>query len=167
VVDGTLALFPPRRARRIHGVGRECAKTITGYISGTLLISAICGLLTYIVLKIFGVPFAELIPLIGATLAALIHSLPAATTVLAIPIAGVIQVILRDVWNHRAAAPHARPDASKPAATPENQVQAGADQSHEQQRERVSPHPVLLGHVAEVHPVDRADQRGSEQDRRP
>nr|WP_269814227.1 AI-2E family transporter [Lentzea terrae] len=61
VIDGTLALFPPQRAQRIHRVGRECAKTVTGYITGNLLISVICGVLTYIVLKILGVPFAELI----------------------------------------------------------------------------------------------------------
>ena len=232
VIDGTLALFPPQRAQRIHRVGRECAKTVTGYITGNLLISVICGVLTYIVLKILGVPFAELIavfvaiadliPLVGATLgavvagvAALIHSLPAAITViiffivyqqlenhllqpvifsrtvrlnpltvlvalllatelagilgalLAIPVAGVIQVVLRDVWHHRAAAPDAGPVGSEPAAASEHEVQAGADQRHEQQRERVSPHPVQLGHVAEVHPVDRPDQGGSEQDRRP
>ncbi|TWP47553.1 AI-2E family transporter [Lentzea tibetensis] len=170
VVEGTLALFPPRRADRIRRVGRECTKTITGYISGNLLISAICGVLTYIVLKIFGVQFAELIavfvaiadliPLVGATIgavvasvAALIHSVPAAITVviffvvyqqlenhllqpvifsrtvrlnpltvlvalllatelagvlgalLAIPAAGIIQVVLRDIWSHRAPSP--------------------------------------------------------------
>jgi predicted PurR-regulated permease PerM len=240
VIDGTLALFPPQRAQRIHRVGRECAKTITGYISGNLLISVICGVLTYIVLKIFGVPFAELIavfvaiadliPLVGATIgavvagaAALIHSLPAAITViiffivyqqlenhllqpvifsrtvklnpltvlvalllatelagilgalLAIPVTGVIQVVLRDVWNHRGGEPDPHrtvasgrsATASKPAAASENQVEAGADQRHQQQSERVSTQPVQLGHVVEVHPVDRADQRGSEQDRRP
>lgn len=232
VIDGTLALFPPQRAQRVHRVGRECAKTVTGYISGNLLISVICGVLTYIVLKILGVPFAELIavfvaladliPLVGATLgavvagvAALIHSLPAAITViiffivyqqlenhllqpvifsrtvrlnpltvlialllatelagilgalLAIPVAGVIQVVLRDVWNHRGAAPDTGPVVSEPAAASEHEVQAGADQHHEQQRERVSPQPVQLGHVVEVHPVDRPDQGGSEQDRRP
>jgi len=176
VVDGILALFPPHRAQRIHRVGRECTKTITGYISGNLLISVICGVLTYIVLKIMGVPFAELIavfvaladliPLIGATLgavvagiAALIHSVPAAITViiffivyqqlenhllqpvifartvklnpltvlvalllatelagilgalLAIPAAGIIQVILRDIWNHRGEQPGPAPTA--------------------------------------------------------
>jgi predicted PurR-regulated permease PerM len=94
VVDGTLALFPPRRAERIRRVTRDCARTITGYISGNLMISAICGLLTYGVLKISGVEFAglialfvaiaDLIPLVGATLgavvaiiAAFLHSVPA------------------------------------------------------------------------------------------
>ncbi|NGY62202.1 AI-2E family transporter [Lentzea sp. NEAU-D13] len=189
VIEGTLALFPPRRAERIRRVGGDCTKTVTGYISGNLLISAICGVLTYIVLKIFGVPFAELIavfvaiadliPLIGATLgavvagvAALIHSLPAAITVviffivyqqlenhllqpvifsrtvklnpltvlvalllatelagilgalLAIPVAGVIQVILRDIWHHRSGQPDAVPTAVMDAEIQGNAARA-------------------------------------------
>jgi predicted PurR-regulated permease PerM len=111
VVEGTLALFPPQRAERIRRVSRDCAKTVTGYISGNLLISAICGVLTYAVLKISGVGFAglialfvaiaDLIPLVGATLgaivaciAAFLHSLPAG-------IAAVIFFVLyQQLENH-------------------------------------------------------------------
>ena len=50
VIDGFLALFEPRRAERIRRVGTDCAKTVTGYLSGNLLISVICGVLTYVVL---------------------------------------------------------------------------------------------------------------------
>ena len=154
------------RRQRIHRVSADCAKSITGYISGNLLISVICGGLTYAALKIMGVPFAgliaifvgfaDLIPLIGATLGAIValiaaafHSVPALIVVaiffvayqqlenhvlqplilsrtvklnplavivailvgvelagilgalLAIPFAGIIQVIVRDVWDHR------------------------------------------------------------------
>ncbi len=174
VVDGSLALFPPDRAERIRRVAHDCAKTVTGYISGNLLISVICGLLTYAVLKIAGVPFAglialfvaitDLIPLVGATIGAVvatiagfIHSVPAGIAVLvffvlyqqlenhllqplifartvklnpltvlvailvavelagilgallAIPAAGIIQVILRDVWDHRRGRPKPQP----------------------------------------------------------
>jgi predicted PurR-regulated permease PerM len=167
VVDGTLNLIDrPSTRERVRRVSADCAKSITGYISGNLLISVICGVLTYITLKVMGVPFAglialfvavaDLIPLIGATLgavvaivAAAIHSVPALIVVaiffvlyqqlenhvlqpvilartvklnplavliailvgvelagilgalLAIPVAGIIQVILRDVWDHR------------------------------------------------------------------
>lgn len=166
VVEGTLALLPESRARHVRHVGADCAKTVTGYLTGNLLISVICGLLTWIVLLIVGVPFAglialfvavaDLIPLIGATLGAVVavvpafvHSLTAGIVVLvffivyqqaenhllqpvilsrtvklnpltvlisilvavelagilgallAIPIAGVIQVIVRDVWSTR------------------------------------------------------------------
>ena len=43
VVDGTLALVPPHRAERIRRVTRDCAKTVTGYISGNLLIRPLDG----------------------------------------------------------------------------------------------------------------------------
>jgi predicted PurR-regulated permease PerM len=111
VVEGTLALFSLERAERIRTVGRDCAKTITGYISGNLLISAICGVLTYAMLKIAGVPFAglialfvaiaDLIPLVGATLgavvaviAAFVHSVPAGIA------AVVFFVLYQQLENH-------------------------------------------------------------------
>ena len=111
VVEGTLALFPPQRAERIRRVTRDCAKTVTGYISGNLLISAICGVLTYAVLKFSGVPFAalialfvaiaDLIPLVGATLgavvaciAAFLHSVPAGIA------AVIFFVVYQQLENH-------------------------------------------------------------------
>jgi predicted PurR-regulated permease PerM len=167
LVDGALNLVgDPQRRERIHQVGADCAKSITGYISGNLLISVICGGLIYAALKITGVPFAgliaifvaiaDLVPLVGATLGAIVavtaaafHSIPALIVVaiffvayqqlenhvlqplilsrtvkldpltvivailvgvelagilgalLAIPFAGIIQVIVRDLWDHR------------------------------------------------------------------
>ena len=63
---------------RLRRVGREVSRTVTGYLTGNLLISVICGLLTYAVLALTGVPFAaviallvavtDLIPLVGATI---------------------------------------------------------------------------------------------------
>jgi predicted PurR-regulated permease PerM len=59
LVDGALNVVgDPQRRERIHQVGADCAKSITGYISGNLLISVICGGLIYAALKIMGVPFA-------------------------------------------------------------------------------------------------------------
>src|SRR3954467_8501216 len=111
LVEGTLPLFPPRRAERIRRVTRDCAKTVTGYISGNLLISAICGILTYAVLKFSGVQFAalialfvaiaDLIPLVGATLgavvasiAAFLHSVPAGIAVV------IFFIIYQQLENH-------------------------------------------------------------------
>jgi predicted PurR-regulated permease PerM len=167
IVDGFINLFPPTRGERIRRVAGDCAKSVTGYLSGNLLISIICASLTYVVLLIAGVPFAglialfvgiaDLVPLVGATiggavavLAGFIHSVPAGIAVLvffvlyqqlenhllqpvifartvkvdpltviiailvgvelvgilgallAIPVASMVQVILRDVWDHRA-----------------------------------------------------------------
>jgi predicted PurR-regulated permease PerM len=80
-------------------------------MTGNLVISAIAGTLTYIVLWIMGVPykgvvalfvaFADLIPLVGATLGAIVaiavaalHSLPAALVVL------VFFVVYQQAENH-------------------------------------------------------------------
>ncbi|SDY67714.1 Predicted PurR-regulated permease PerM [Modestobacter sp. DSM 44400] len=199
IVDGTLNLFSPPTSKRLHRVATDCAKSVTGYLSGNLLISVICAVLTYAVLKISGVPFAglialfvgiaDLVPLVGATiggivavLAGFIHSVPAGIAVLvffviyqqlenhllqplvfartvkvnpltviiailvgvelvgvlgallAIPAASIIQVIARDVWDHRsgrlkeeptvgeerapALAPHERTDGGLSAEAP-------------------------------------------------
>ncbi|MEV4349102.1 AI-2E family transporter [Actinoplanes sp. NPDC049596] len=166
VVNGFLALFDEKVAERIRRVGHDCAKTVTGYITGNLLISIICGALTYAVLAVMGVPYAglialfvglvDLIPLVGATLGAVVATLAAfvesttagivvivffvlyqqlenhllqplifARTVkvnpltvliailiavelagilgalLAIPVAGIVQIIARDIWDTR------------------------------------------------------------------
>jgi predicted PurR-regulated permease PerM len=155
-------------------VGHDCAKSVTGYISGNLLISFICGTLTFVVLLVLGVPFAgliglfvgiaDLMPLVGATIggvvavaAGFIHSVTAGIVVLVffvlyqqlenhllqplvfrrtvqlnpltviiailigvqlmgvlgallgIPVASMIQVILRDVWDHRRGRPKDEP----------------------------------------------------------
>ena len=163
----SLNILEPEKRDRVRVVASDCARALTGYVMGNLLISVIAGTLTFIALLIFGVPFAavlalwtafaDLIPLVGATLGAIptigvafLHSTGAgigmlifyvvyqqfenhvlqvtimAKTVhinqlfvlvsvligvellgflgalLAIPMAGVIQVIGRDLWDHRA-----------------------------------------------------------------
>ncbi len=191
VVDGSLNMVDPDIRARVRAVAGDCAKSVTGYLSGNLLISVICGVATYIVLMATGVPFAalialfvaiaDLIPLVGATLgaivsltAAAVHSMPALIAVaiftvvyqqvenhmlqplilsrtvklnpltvliailiavelagligalLAIPVAGMIQVIGRDLWDHRRGRPKdeatvgedqvpVRPQAAAPA----------------------------------------------------
>jgi predicted PurR-regulated permease PerM len=188
-VAGSLGLLPPERRERVRRVAGDCARSVTGYITGNLLISVICGLLTYAVLKVLGVPFAalislfvgiaDLIPLVGATLGAVVaalagfvHSVPAGIAVivffvlyqqlenhllqplilsrtvdlnpltvlvailvavelagilgalLAIPIAGMAQVVLRDLWDNRRGRP-------KPAATVgEEERPAERDSAH-------------------------------------
>lgn len=166
--------LPPSRRDRVRLVAADCSRSITGYMTGNLLISVIAGAVTFVLLLILGLPFAgvlalfvavmDLIPLVGATLAAVVviiaaffHSTTAgivaivffilyqqfenhvlqpvvqAKTVklsplvvltsvimgvelagvlgalLAIPIAGVIQVIARDLWEHRSGRPKAEP----------------------------------------------------------
>jgi predicted PurR-regulated permease PerM len=189
VVEGVLNLLEEEHRPRVRAVSADCAKSITGYLSGNLLISVICGVLTYIALLATGVPFAglislfvavaDLIPLVGATLgaivavvAAAIHSLPALIVVaiffvvyqqlenhllqplilsrtvklnpltvliailiavelagilgafLAIPVAGMIQVIARDLWDHRRGAPKPEPTVGEDRTPADEAVEA-------------------------------------------
>ena len=97
--SGVRILSPPLQ-ERMRRVGRRSARAITGYVAGNLAISVIAGLATWIMLLIAGVPFAgvlalwvgfaDLIPLVGATLGAIptvgvafLHSIPAGIAVLA------------------------------------------------------------------------------------
>ncbi|HJV08259.1 MAG TPA: AI-2E family transporter [Acidimicrobiales bacterium] len=163
----SLGILRPDKRDRVRAVASDCARALTGYVMGNLLISVIAGGLTFVALLIFGVPFAgvlalwtafaDLIPLVGATLGAIptigvafLHSTGAGIgmlifyviyqqfenhvlqvaimsktvhinqlfvlvsvligvellgflgALLAIPAAGVIQVIGRDIWDHRA-----------------------------------------------------------------
>jgi predicted PurR-regulated permease PerM len=111
VVSGFLALFNEQRAERIRRVSHDCAKTITGYISGNLLISLICGLLTFAVLAILHVKYAglialfvglaDLIPLVGATLGAVVAVLAGFThSVTAGIIVVVFFVVYQQLENH-------------------------------------------------------------------
>jgi predicted PurR-regulated permease PerM len=106
-----LEALPDRRRERVRRVAADCSRAVVGYMTGNLVISVIAGLLTYIVLWIMGVPykgvvalfvgFADLIPLVGATLGAVVaivvaalHSLPAAIVVL------VFFILYQQFENH-------------------------------------------------------------------
>ncbi len=167
ILKSALGILDPSKRDRVRAVASDCARALTGYVMGNLLISLIAGTATFIALVIFGVPFAavlalwtafaDLIPLVGATLGAIptigvafLHSTAAGIgmlvfyviyqqfenhvlqvvimsktvqinqlfvlvsvligvellgilgALLAIPAAGVIQVIVRDLWDHRA-----------------------------------------------------------------
>ena len=111
IIRGTLGLVGDGPADRLRRIGRETSRTITGYLSGNLLISVLCGGLTYLVLLLTGVPFAavialvvavaDLVPLVGATVgavlaggAAFLHSPTAGVVVL------VFFVVYQQVENH-------------------------------------------------------------------
>jgi predicted PurR-regulated permease PerM len=77
-----LALLPQHQQERWSRVGGEIYKTIGGYVTGNLLISLIAGVATTVLLLATGVSFAvalgllvailDLVPLAGATLAAIL-----------------------------------------------------------------------------------------------
>jgi predicted PurR-regulated permease PerM len=76
------ALLPDDSRERWQRVGRDVYRTIGGYVTGNLLISIIAGVISTVVLLVTGVSYAvalgllvailDLVPLAGATLAAIL-----------------------------------------------------------------------------------------------
>lgn len=81
-VERLYSLFPPASQPRWRKVGSDIARVVGGYVTGNLFISLIAGVSSGVVLWIMDVPFAlalgllvavlDLVPLVGATLAAII-----------------------------------------------------------------------------------------------
>lgn len=110
-VERFLGLAPPQSRERWRRVGTDIYRTVGGYVTGNLLISLIAGTAATIVLLAMGVPFAialglivailDLIPLAGATLAAIIvglvaflHSIVAGIVVI------VFFIVYQQIENH-------------------------------------------------------------------
>jgi predicted PurR-regulated permease PerM len=110
-VERVYGLIPADSQPRWRRVGRDIYRQIGGYVTGNLLISLIAGSLTTFVLLALGVPFAvalglivailDLVPLAGATIAAIIiasvaflHSIPAGIIVV------VFFIVYQQVENH-------------------------------------------------------------------
>jgi predicted PurR-regulated permease PerM len=84
-VGAALELQPPERRWRIRRALDRMANAVGGYVAGVLIQATIAGVLTYLVLAILGVPFRaplavlvfffDLIPLVGATIAAVLVGL--------------------------------------------------------------------------------------------
>jgi predicted PurR-regulated permease PerM len=104
-------LMPAESQPRWRTVGHDIYRQVGGYVTGNLAISLIAGSLATFALLILGVPFAvalgllvgllDLIPLVGATLAAIIvvgvaflHSLPAGIVMI------VFFVLYQQLENH-------------------------------------------------------------------
>jgi predicted PurR-regulated permease PerM len=97
-VEAFLALQPPDREPRLRRALEHSANAVGAYVAGMLLQATIAGVTTFVLLKILGVPFAgalavivfffDLIPLVGATIAAifvglvtLFHNFPVDTII--------------------------------------------------------------------------------------
>jgi predicted PurR-regulated permease PerM len=110
-MDRFYSLLPKRSQERWRGLGHQIYRTVGGYVSGNLFISVIAGVSSTLVLIVFGVPYAvalgllvailDLIPLAGATIAAIIvvtvaflHSVTAGIVLL------VFFVVYQQVENH-------------------------------------------------------------------
>lgn len=80
ITTTTLNLVPARHRERVRTVATDASTAVSGYVFGNLVISAIAGVAAWLMLALLGVPyagvlglfvaFADLIPLVGATLGA-------------------------------------------------------------------------------------------------
>src|SRR6478752_3690754 len=99
-VERFYGLLKPESQPRWRKVGHDIYRQVGGYVTGNLAISVIAGSLATIALLILGVPFAvalglvvgllDLIPLVGATLAAVIV---VAVAFLHSPTAGIVMIV--------------------------------------------------------------------------
>lgn len=110
-IERLYSLMRPESRQRWQKVGHDIYRTVGGYVTGNLVISLIAGTLTAIVLSIMHVPYSialglivailDLIPLAGATIAAIIvgavaflHSVTAGIVVVA------FFIVYQQVENH-------------------------------------------------------------------
>ena len=102
----------PDQEERLRRLGTEIYRSVSGYVAGNIAISVVAGLVAYITLTLLGVGFAaplavivgvfDLLPLVGATIAAIIvgivtlfYSFPADTIIWAI-----VVVVYQQVENN-------------------------------------------------------------------
>ncbi|MDQ3911449.1 MAG: AI-2E family transporter [Actinomycetota bacterium] len=105
-VEAGLAHFTSSQQLRVRRLLDRSAAAVSGYITGNLVISLIAGVAAYIVLKIVGVSYAltlalviavfDLIPLIGATIGALIVTI---VGFFVSPVTGVILLVYFVVYQ--------------------------------------------------------------------
>jgi predicted PurR-regulated permease PerM len=106
-VERFLELRPPSEAARIRGALEHMARTVGGYVGGILAQATLAGVAAFIVLTILGVPFAaalaiivffaDLIPLVGATLGAIVVAI--VTLFTDFPTATIIWAIFSVVYQ--------------------------------------------------------------------
>src|ERR671916_26566 len=77
-VNAGVGLFAQRHQPLVRRILGQAAGAVSGYVTGNLAISVICGVITFVVLLLLGMPYVaplallvavlDLIPLVGATL---------------------------------------------------------------------------------------------------
>jgi predicted PurR-regulated permease PerM len=109
--ERTLGLMPQASRPRWRNVGHRIAQTVSGYVTGNLLLSVIAGISATIVMLILGVPFPlalgllvailDLIPLAGATLAGILLTTVGLLTSLTAGIVLLVFIIVyQQIENH-------------------------------------------------------------------
>jgi predicted PurR-regulated permease PerM len=107
ILDFVLRLRGPREEERLRSLADDIYRSVSGYVAGNLVISAIAGLVTYVTLESLSVPFAaplavlmaflDLIPLVGATIGGVVIGLVTAFT--DFPTATIIWVVVLLVYQ--------------------------------------------------------------------
>ncbi len=97
----------PVRGPRVRGIAGQVYDSVGGYVLGNIVISLVAGTSTWIVLSILGVPFAtplavlmgflDLIPLVGATIGAIIIGIVAA--IADFPTALIVWIVFSIVYQ--------------------------------------------------------------------
>jgi predicted PurR-regulated permease PerM len=105
-VERFYLMLPEKSRDHWRDVGNQIYRTVGGYVTGNLLISVIAGISSTLVLLVLGVPYAvalgllvailDLIPLAGATIAAIIV---AAVGFIHSLVAGVVLIIFFIVYQ--------------------------------------------------------------------
>jgi predicted PurR-regulated permease PerM len=105
-VDRFYLMLPEKSRDHWRDVGNQIYRTVGGYVTGNLLISVIAGISSTLVLLVLGVPYAvalgllvailDLIPLAGATIAAIIV---AAVGFIHSLVAGIVLIIFFIVYQ--------------------------------------------------------------------
>jgi predicted PurR-regulated permease PerM len=106
-VSRLIAFHPPERAMRLERAADRIARAVGNYVGGAVAQATIAGLTSFLVMKILGIPFAgplavlvgiaDLIPLVGATIAAVIVGI--VTLFADFPIDTIIWVIWAIVYQ--------------------------------------------------------------------
>jgi predicted PurR-regulated permease PerM len=110
-MDRLYSLASPESEPRWRQIGERVSSTVSGYVTGNLLISLVAGTASAIVLAIAGVPYAlafgllvailDLIPLAGATLAGMILiTVSFLTSITAGIIVAVFFILYQQLENH-------------------------------------------------------------------
>jgi predicted PurR-regulated permease PerM len=96
-----------RRRDRYQGLLAQIESAVSGYVLGNVVISVLAGIATWVVLTILGVQYAlafaivvaffDLIPLVGATLGAIVVSL--GTLTVQFPVATIVWIVFIIVWQ--------------------------------------------------------------------
>jgi predicted PurR-regulated permease PerM len=106
-IEGFIRVQRPEHAERIERTLRRIANAVGNYVGGALIQATIAGLSSFVVLTLLGVPFAgplavvvfvfDLIPVIGATLAAFAVAL--VTAFVDFPVALIVWVAFAIVYQ--------------------------------------------------------------------